>query len=242
MADGRTESRGIFNQLSAERLPFFAAFRPTGPENPGAEESLGKGEVKLSIKSAGSSPRGAGPMEPASHRGLRRSSSSGFLKTSRQPCGVVAPVGNTNLAGHIVRVLLSRFRRSELTKAQRDIRRKRRVLERAERIGNVRKTCREFGASRSVFYLWKKAYETDGDEGLVFKKRCPVNIQIRMPPEIVEKVLYQGRAYINLGPIRSGSAEPSTWPQPNATVSSSTPCHQSIPSSLPCRKWKPAGF
>ena len=32
-----------------------------------------------------------------------------------------------------------------MNKAQRDIRRKKRVLEHAARIGNVRKTCRYFG-------------------------------------------------------------------------------------------------
>ncbi len=54
-----------------------------------------------------------------------------------------------------------------MNKAQRDIRRKKRVLEHAARIGNVRKTCRYFGVARSGFYVWKKAYETHGDEGLV---------------------------------------------------------------------------
>ena len=36
-----------------------------------------------------------------------------------------------------------------MNKAQRDIRRKKRVLEHAARIGNVRKTCRYFGVARS---------------------------------------------------------------------------------------------
>ena len=57
-----------------------------------------------------------------------------------------------------------------MNKAQRDIRRKKRVLEHAARIGNVRKTCRSFGVARSGFYVWKKAYETHGDEGLVNQK------------------------------------------------------------------------
>ena len=47
-----------------------------------------------------------------------------------------------------------------MNKAQQDIRRKKRVLEHAARIGNVRKTCRYFGVARSGFYVWKKAYET----------------------------------------------------------------------------------
>ncbi len=88
-----------------------------------------------------------------------------------------------------------------MTKAQQDILRKKRVLEHAERIGNIRKTCRYFGVSRSGFYRWKQAYETYGDEGLVNKKPCPVNLKLRTAPEIVEKVLYLRRTY-HLGPIR----------------------------------------
>jgi hypothetical protein len=47
-----------------------------------------------------------------------------------------------------------------MTRTQRDILRKKRVLEHAERIGNIRKACRYYGVSRSAFYLGKKAYET----------------------------------------------------------------------------------
>ena len=88
-----------------------------------------------------------------------------------------------------------------MNKAQRDIRRKKRVLEHAARIGNVRKTCRYFGVARSGFYRWKKAYETDGDEGLINKKPCPYNPRLRTPPDIVEKVLHLRRTY-HLGSIR----------------------------------------
>ena len=69
-----------------------------------------------------------------------------------------------------------------MNKAQQDIRRKKRVLEHAARIGNVRKTCRYFGVARSGFYVWKKAYETQGDEGLVNQKPCPYNPRLRTPP------------------------------------------------------------
>ena len=88
-----------------------------------------------------------------------------------------------------------------MNKAQRDIRRKKRVLEHAARIGNVRKTCRYFGVARSGFYRWKKAYESDRDEGLINKKPCPYNPRLRTPPDIVEKVLHLRRTY-HLGPIR----------------------------------------
>ncbi len=88
-----------------------------------------------------------------------------------------------------------------MNKAQRDIRRKKRVLDHAARIGNVRKTCRYFGVARSGFYVWKKAYETHGDEGLINKKPCPYNPRLSTPPDIVEKVLHLRRTY-HLGPIR----------------------------------------
>ena len=39
------------------------------------------------------------------------------------------------------------------------------------------------------FYVWKKAYETHGDEGLINQKPCPYNPRLRTPPDIVEKVL-----------------------------------------------------
>ena len=88
-----------------------------------------------------------------------------------------------------------------MTRAQRDILRKKRVLEHAERLGNICKACRYYGVSRSAFYLWKKAYEIHGDEGLVNKKPCPVNLKLRTPPEVVEKVLHLRRTH-HLGPIR----------------------------------------
>jgi transposase-like protein len=69
-----------------------------------------------------------------------------------------------------------------MTRARRDILRKKRVLEHAQRIGNVRKACRHYGVSRAAFYLWKKAYETYGDEGLVKKKPCPVFVTAERQP------------------------------------------------------------
>ena len=87
-----------------------------------------------------------------------------------------------------------------MNKAQRDIRRKTRVLEHAARIGNVRKTCRYFGVARSGFYVWKKAYETHGDEGLVNQKPCPYNPRLRTPPNIVEKILHPSPPHVSPRP------------------------------------------
>lgn len=48
---------------------------------------------------------------------------------------------------------------------ERDIKRRLRVLEHAEKIGNVRMTCRYFGLSRSTFYRWKTRYDKQGESG-----------------------------------------------------------------------------
>ena len=52
-----------------------------------------------------------------------------------------------------------------MSKAERDIRRKLRVLEYAEQRGNIAKACRHFGISRQTFYTWRSRYEKDGESG-----------------------------------------------------------------------------
>jgi hypothetical protein len=42
-----------------------------------------------------------------------------------------------------------------MDKDQREIRRKLRILEHADRIGSVAVTCRYFGIGRSSFYRWR---------------------------------------------------------------------------------------
>jgi hypothetical protein len=46
---------------------------------------------------------------------------------------------------------------------------------------NPLRTCRHFGISRQCFYIWKRAYERDGEAGLVNKKPCPQNVALRTP-------------------------------------------------------------
>lgn len=46
-----------------------------------------------------------------------------------------------------------------MTNDERDIQRKLRVLQHAEKIGNARKACRYFGIGRSSFYRWRDAYQ-----------------------------------------------------------------------------------
>jgi transposase-like protein len=52
-----------------------------------------------------------------------------------------------------------------VSKAQQDIRRKTWELEHAARTGNVRQTCRYFGIPRSLFFVWRAAYEREGTAG-----------------------------------------------------------------------------
>jgi len=53
-----------------------------------------------------------------------------------------------------------------MNRDQREIQRKLRVLEHADKIGDVSKTCRYFGIGRATFYRWRKAYSETGESGL----------------------------------------------------------------------------
>ncbi len=88
-----------------------------------------------------------------------------------------------------------------MTKAQRDISRKLRILKHAQETGNISKTCRYFGICRTSFYDWKKAYEQTGEAGLINSKPCPINVPLRIPLEIEEKILHLRKKY-HLGQVR----------------------------------------
>lgn len=77
---------------------------------------------------------------------------------------------------------------------QRDIKRKLKVLEYAQEIGNISKTCRYFGISRQSFYAWKKALAEKREDGLINSKPCPENPKLRTSPEVEKKILYLRRA------------------------------------------------
>lgn len=84
---------------------------------------------------------------------------------------------------------------------QKEILRKKRILEYAEACGNVVRACRHFGVSRSNFYIWRTAYRLHGDAGLVRKKPIAKSHPNQTPAEVVEKVLYLRQKY-HLDPIR----------------------------------------
>ena len=82
-----------------------------------------------------------------------------------------------------------------MSKAQQDIRRKTRALKHAARTGNIRQTCRYFGIPRSLFYVWKRAYEREGAAGLANKKPVARPHPKTTPAAIVEQILYLRRTY-----------------------------------------------
>jgi transposase-like protein len=89
----------------------------------------------------------------------------------------------------------------QMTRDQREIHRKKRIIEYAERIGNINKACRYFGIARSSFYVWRDRYREFGDEGLKSRRCCPHNHPNKTPDEVVEKILHLRRTY-PMGPIR----------------------------------------
>jgi len=84
---------------------------------------------------------------------------------------------------------------------QREVQRRLRVIKHAENLGNVRKTCRYFGLSRSTFYRWKSAYKKEGELGLTNKSTAPKHHPKQLSQEVVDKVIHLRRRY-HLGPIR----------------------------------------
>jgi transposase InsO family protein len=88
-----------------------------------------------------------------------------------------------------------------VTDEDREVRRKLKVLEYANQIGDVSKTCRYFGIGRASFYRWKKAFDQAGEAGLVPKRSGPHNHPNKTPKEVEEKVLYLRKTY-HLGPER----------------------------------------
>jgi transposase len=88
-----------------------------------------------------------------------------------------------------------------MTHEQREILRKKRVIEYAEKIGNVRKACRYFGVARSTCYFWRGRYREFGGEGLASRRCVAHNHPNKTPAEIADKILHIRRTY-HMGPQR----------------------------------------
>jgi hypothetical protein len=104
-----------------------------------------------------------------------------------------------------------------MTNDQREIHRKKRVIEYAEQSGNVTRTCRYFGVARSAFYLWRDRYRDLGFEGLRSRMCGAHNHPNTTPDEVANKMLHLRRTYY-LGPIRivwypgaTMAARPAVW-------------------------------
>ena len=89
-----------------------------------------------------------------------------------------------------------------MTEEKREIRRKKRVLEYAEKIGNNNTACRRFGIARSTFYLWRDRYQELGEAGLARRRPCSHNHPNKTPDEVIEKILHLRRTYY-MSPIPS---------------------------------------
>ena len=88
-----------------------------------------------------------------------------------------------------------------MTVDEKEIRRKLRILEYAQNTGNLAKTCRYFGIPRSLFHVWRNAYQLNGDDRLKRRKPIPKTHLNQTPDEIGEKILYLRRKY-HRGPTR----------------------------------------
>jgi len=88
-----------------------------------------------------------------------------------------------------------------MSNQERDIRRKIRVFEHAQKSGNIQKTCRYFAIPPSLFYVWRERYQREGEAGLARRKPIAKSYPNAIAPEIAEKVLYLRRTY-HLGPMR----------------------------------------
>ena len=86
-------------------------------------------------------------------------------------------------------------------KVRQDIRRKQKVLDYAREIGNVSRACRYYGVSRESYYQWKRAYDAQGEAGLINNKPCPDNPVLLVRKEIEEKILHLRRTY-HFGPLK----------------------------------------
>tara|TARA_R110002124_G_scaffold267777_3_gene435150 strand:+ start:18595 stop:19026 length:432 start_codon:yes stop_codon:yes gene_type:complete len=91
------------------------------------------------------------------------------------------------LAGHLQYADICRAKEILMNKEKREIARKLRVLGHAEETGQIAKTCRYFGVSRSSFYRWRTAFGTFGEAGLVNRPPIPKWHANRIPIEIEEK-------------------------------------------------------
>jgi transposase InsO family protein len=92
-----------------------------------------------------------------------------------------------------------------MTTQQKLIKQKLSLLELGEFLDNVSEACRIHGCSRQHFYDIKKAYESQGIEGLKEKTRRQPCLKNRVAPEIEEAVLLMAYEYPAYGQLRASN-------------------------------------
>ena len=82
------------------------------------------------------------------------------------------------------------------------IKRKLNVVEFADTMKNITKTCKRLGVSRQHYYDIKKAIQDDGVEGLLEKSRRGPRIGNRCAPEVEQAILDYSLEYPTHGHVR----------------------------------------
>jgi hypothetical protein len=67
--------------------------------------------------------------------------------------------------------------------------------------GNVAQTCRYYGISRQVFYVWYRRYEAEGLTGLRDRSTRPLTCPHETPSEVAGKIIYLRTSY-HFGPAK----------------------------------------
>lgn len=82
-----------------------------------------------------------------------------------------------------------------MTNDEREIRRKLRVIKRAEEVGCATKAYRYYGFPKTTYFRWLKRYRELGEQGLINRKPIANTHPDRTPDQIVEKIFYLRKKY-----------------------------------------------
>lgn len=92
-----------------------------------------------------------------------------------------------------------------MTTQEKLVQKKLSLLELGEYLQNVSEACRINGCSRQHFYDIKKAYESQGLEGLKERTRRKPCLKNRVAPEVEEAVLQMALEYPAYGQLRAAN-------------------------------------
>jgi transposase len=69
------------------------------------------------------------------------------------------------------------------------------LLKYAKAIGSATKVCKDFNIPRSSFYDWKKAYDKDGEAGLLRRKPVSKSHPRKLKQSVLDKIVYLRNTY-----------------------------------------------